>query len=224
MSAVTPFVQPKKDFRRLYVFGCGGSGREVAWLAEQAWGDAIEIVFLVDQRQYLREPVNGHRVLLLSEADCSDEARFVVALGNPLLRRKAAAACAHAGHRAATLIHPRVEMSHWLTIGEGTVICAASVLTTNVKVGVHVQINLGCTISHDVRVGDFSTLSPGVHVSGHVHIGDGVFIGTSACIINGSAEAPLTIGDGAVIAAGACVTKDVTPHTLVAGVPAVRKR
>lgn len=210
--------------RRLYIFGCGGSGREVAWLAEQAWDDAIEIIFLVDQRQFLRDPVNGHPVQLLGEAECTGEARFVVALGDPALRRKAATACADVGLRAATLIHPGTEMSRWLKIGEGTVVCAASVLTTNINIGAHVQINVSCTVSHDVHIGDFSTLSPGVHVSGHVDIGCDVFVGTNACFINGNADAPLVIGDGAVIAAGACVTQAVEPGALVAGVPALRKR
>ena len=48
-----------------------------------------------------------------------------------------------------------------------------------------------------------------------VIIGDNVWIGTKAMIMKG-----VTIGDGAIIAAGAIVTKDVPPHTIVAGVPA----
>jgi acetyltransferase-like isoleucine patch superfamily enzyme len=83
---------------------------------------------------------------------------------------------------------------------------------------------LDCTIGHDVVVGSYSTLSPGVHVSGNVRIGGNVFIGTGACIINGRASEPLTIGDGAVVAAGACVTRSVDPGAMVAGVPAIRKR
>ena len=49
-----------------------------------------------------------------------------------------------------------------------------------------------------------------------VSICDGVWLGARCIILPG-----VTIGEGAVVAAGAVVTKDVPPHTLVAGVPAV---
>lgn len=48
-----------------------------------------------------------------------------------------------------------------------------------------------------------------------VKIEDNVWIGTRAIIMKG-----VTIGEGAVVAAGAIVTKDVPPHTIVAGIPA----
>jgi acetyltransferase-like isoleucine patch superfamily enzyme len=67
-------------------------------------------------------------------------------------------------------------------------------------------------------------LSPGVHVSGYVHIGRRVFIGTGVNIVNGKPGKPLVIGDDAIVAAGACVTRDVPPRCLVAGVPAVVRR
>lgn len=49
----------------------------------------------------------------------------------------------------------------------------------------------------------------------HVTIGNDVWIGARAMIMDGVA-----IGDGAVIAAGAVVTKDVPPYAIVGGVPA----
>lgn len=54
-----------------------------------------------------------------------------------------------------------------------------------------------------------------------VEIGNDVWIGAGAAIINGC-----KIGDGAIVAAGAVVAKDVTPYTIVGGVPAreIRKR
>ncbi len=48
-----------------------------------------------------------------------------------------------------------------------------------------------------------------------VTIGDHAFIGTRATVLPG-----VTIGAGAAVAAGAVVTRDVPPHTVVAGVPA----
>lgn len=211
------------DFRTLYIFGAGGHGREIAWLARQILGDAVEIIHLVDQAKYLHDSVNGNPVKLLANIESGSTSRFVVALGDSTARKLATNACLATGLLPISLVHPRVEISDLVQIGLGSVLGAGCVVTTNIKIGEHVHINIGSTISHDVEVGDFSTLSPGVHVSGHVHIGREVFIGTGANIINGSASEPLIIGDGAVVAAGACVIRSVAPATMVAGVPAVQK-
>jgi acetyltransferase-like isoleucine patch superfamily enzyme len=69
-------------------------------------------------------------------------------------------------------------------------------------------------------VGDYTTLAPGVHVSGLVHFGERVYVGTGAVISNGTREQPLTIGHDAVIGAGACVTESVGAGLVVAGAPA----
>jgi acetyltransferase-like isoleucine patch superfamily enzyme len=46
-------------------------------------------------------------------------------------------------------------------------------------------------------------------------VGTGAWLGARVTVLPG-----VTIGDGAVVAAGAVVTRDVAPHTVVAGVPA----
>jgi sugar O-acyltransferase (sialic acid O-acetyltransferase NeuD family) len=120
----------------------------------------------------------------------------------------------------ATLVHPRVEKSRWVTIGSGVVICAGNILTTNITIGDNVQINLDCTVGHDVQLAEYATLAPGVHVSGCVTVGRRVYIGTGAVIINGTQQEPLTIGDDAVVGAAACVTRSVAAGATVVGVPA----
>jgi sugar O-acyltransferase (sialic acid O-acetyltransferase NeuD family) len=212
------------EFERLYIFGAGASGREVAWLAERAYGDTMQIVFVVDKAEYLAETVNGISVTLLGRIEPKGLERFVVAIGDPTVRRRAAKLCTAVPLRATSLVHPNAEVSRWARVEPGSVISAGVIVTTNAHIGQHVHINVGCTISHDVVIGDYSTLSPGVHIAGHVRIGNSVFIGVGANVINGTATAPLLIGDGAVIAAGACVTAEVPAGSMVAGVPAVRKR
>lgn len=216
LASVTP--------RLLYIVGAGGFGREVAWLASDIWGNKIAIRFVVDHPDYLTGAVNGIPVELLSSLRPDKDSSYVVAIGEPSLRSKLAIKMQDAGFQAKTLIHPGSRMSEWIELGEGVVIAAGNILTTGIKLERHVHVNLACTIGHDVTIGEFSTLSPGVHVSGHVRIGKGVFIGTGANIINGSASQPLVIGDGAIVAAGACVIRDVEPGSMVAGVPATRRR
>ena len=226
MTDRNPHSASAQRYERLLIFGAGGFGREVAWLAQECWGERTDIVFCVDQPQYVSAPVNGIPVRLLQEfaGDISDRLAYVVAVGDPEQRIRIAGLHESMGIPPATLVHPRVEASRWIEIGPGSILCAGVIATTNIVIGAHVHINLDCTIGHDAVIGDYATLSPGVHVSGNVTIGRRVFVGTGATIINGSPTSPLLIGDGAVVAAGACVTRPVEPGALVAGVPAVRKR
>ena len=127
-----------------------------------------------------------------------------------------------AGLRAAPpLVHPTVRLDpESVSIGDGTVICPGCTLTTDIEVGRHAQINLHCTVGHDVRLGDYATLAPGVHISGRVIVGRGAYFGTGAVTIDGTRDAPLLVGEDAVVGAGAVVTKEVPAAATVVGVPA----
>lgn len=207
---------------RLLVFGAGGFGREVAWLAGAAL-PGVPVEFVVDRPEYLTGPVDGHPVSLLEEVE-GEGAGYVVALGDPSARRRAVEVCEQTGLRSVAVVHPGVDLRGLNTIGTGAVLCAGAILTTGITVGEHVHVNLASTIGHDVVIGEFSTIAPGANISGHVHLGRDVYIGTGATVINGAAGDPLVIGDSVVVAAGACVTGPVEAGAMVAGVPAVRKR
>jgi maltose O-acetyltransferase len=80
------------------------------------------------------------------------------------------------------------------------------------------------TIGDDVGIGAFTELIGhdashkrfiGHTRVGRITIGNNVFIGHSAIILPG-----VTIGDETIVAAGAVITRDVPPHTIVAGNPA----
>jgi sugar O-acyltransferase (sialic acid O-acetyltransferase NeuD family) len=211
---------------QLAVYGAGGFGREVAWLAEsctrhnQKW----DVVCFIDDN-IQQEEFNSIPVVSLDEAkDKFKEAKIISGIGIPRLRELTMEKASATGFGFASLIHQKTEMSKWLDIGEGVVICAGNILTTNIILGKHVQINLDCTIGHDVIMNDFATLAPGVHVSGYVHIGKRAYIGTGAVIINGVKDDPLVIGDDVIIGAGACVTKSVPAGETWGGIPAKQLR
>lgn len=208
---------------QVVVYGTGGSGREIAWLAAccRDRGTGPEVVcFVDDDEKKWGSVINGLRVIDLSGAkQLYPEAGIIIGVGNPRTRERLVQRAVEMGFRFVDLIYPGVERSKWIEHGEGLVICAGCILSVNIRLGRHVQINFGCTISHDVVMGDFTTLAPGVHVTGCVHLGRRVWVGAGATFVNGTPEEPIVIGDDVVIGAGACVTKSIPSGTWV-GVPA----
>jgi len=105
----------------------------------------------------------------------------------------------------------------------------------DVIIGDHTRIGLHNTIIGPVEIGNNVNLAQGITVTALNHnfsdtnkrideqgvstnpvtIEDDVWVGANAVILPG-----VTIGEHCVVAAGAIVTKDVPPHSLVAGVPA----
>lgn len=212
------------EVKQIAVYGAGGFGREVAWLIEACNQDAqkYEVACFIDDNPAIQGKVlNEISVLDLESVRMQFPYAYVVSgAGAPKTRQVMMDKAAAVGFRFETIIHPSVERSKWISIGIGTIICAGSIITTNIKLGQHVQINLDCTIGHDVILDDYTTLAPGVHISGWVHTGKRVYIGTGGVIINGTDEDPIIIGDDAIIGAGAVVTKNVPAGTTVVGVPA----
>lgn len=205
--------------RSVAVYGAGGFAREVAWLAQEC---GYRVCCLIeDEPAVTGGSLNGVPILSLDETVSRfPSAAVAPAIGRPATREIVAGRARSRGRDFATLVHPRTEKSERVVLGAGVIICAGTILTTDIVVGDHVHLNIGCTIGHDVELGDYATLAPGVHVSGAVKIGRRAYIGTGAVIINGTRHDPLTIGDDAVVGAGACVTRSVPAATTVVGVPA----
>lgn len=213
--------------KQIVIYGGGGFAREVAWLVQscnvQAKKTYEVVCFIDDDDEKQGMFLNNFPVFNLKEAYANfPEALIISGIGSPKIREKVMVKAENMGFRAATIIHPTVQYStEWNNIKEGSVICAGNILTVNITLGKHVQINLDCTIGHDAILDDFTTLAPGVHVSGWVHFGKRIYVGTGANIINGTEEAPIVIADDVTIGAGACVTKSITqPGVTVVGVPA----
>lgn len=207
--------------KELIIFGASGFGREVAWAVERinkvspTWN---LLGFIDDDESIQGSAINGYRVLGKTE-DIRNypDAYFVCAVGASRVREKIVnnMKSVNPDVKFGTVIDPTVEMSDLVTIGEGTIICAHTIITVNIEIGSHVIINLDCTVGHDAVLKDFVTLYPSVNVSGITTIGHAAELGTGMQIIQGKA-----VGDYSIVGAGAVVVKDIPEKCTAVGSPA----
>jgi sugar O-acyltransferase (sialic acid O-acetyltransferase NeuD family) len=203
------------------IIGAGGHAREVLDVldAVNASKPTFEIL------GYIVEPAFGRPGEIVNDCPIlggfdwfvgrESQVKAICAVGAPALRRRLAERALGSGIRFLNAIHPEAHFTRWVTFGEGVVITAGCILTNQIRVGSHVHVNIGCTVSHNNVLEDFATLAPGVHSAGNVRFREGCDIGVGASIIP-----KIEIGAWSIVGAGAVVIRDVPPNSTVAGVPA----
>lgn len=154
------------------LIGAGGSANEI-----KAHMSMFDMMCFVDDEYYDKKNKN---VLPLSKFD-PYEYEILISIGDGLIRKKMVKKLP-TETKYFTYIHPSVIiLGKDFEIGEGSIVCANSIITTNCKIGKHSQLNLSTTISHDCRIGDFFTTAPNVSIAGNCEIGDFVYFGTNSC-------------------------------------------
>lgn len=207
----------------LAIFGVGGHARECAWIAAEAgWSVRcfVDRAAAAPSAQASAEPVIEEERFLQSAAQGFDA---VIGIGDGSVRRRIAERVrAKVGElgRWATLRHSSAITAPSAIVGAGAVLFPQTSVSVDVRLGLHVVVNVGASISHDAVIGDYVTIGPGARIAGGVVIGDGALIGVGASIRNAAPSKPIRIGPGAVVGAGAVVIGDVPAGATVVGVPA----
>lgn len=162
--------------------------------------------------------INGYPVLgaIHEINNYEDSLLLVLAIGNPIVKKKVFEKIKNPKVSFPSLIHPSVIISKDAVIVEdGCIICAGNIITCNIKIERFTILNLACTVGHDTTIGAFSSFMPSVNISGEVTIHSSVYVGTGAKIIN-----QLEIGENTVIGAGAVVSKSIPANCTAVGIPA----
>jgi len=145
-------------------------------------------------------------------------------------------------------IHDTAEVSEDTEIGDGTKIWNLAQVREDAKIGSSCIISKNVYIDKGVKIGNNVKIQNNVNVYNGVTVEDDVFLGPSMTFTNDKlprAANPewevaktlvkrgasiganativcgIVIGEYAMVGAGAVVTKDVAPHTLVVGNPAL---
>jgi sugar O-acyltransferase (sialic acid O-acetyltransferase NeuD family) len=191
------------------IIGAGGFGREVYGSLSSM--EKINTVFFVDDN-YWNE--GNNLILPMSKFD-PQEYEVVIAIGDPRDRFDIVQRLPKET-KYFTHIHPSCQiLGDDVEIGEGSIICAGSIITTNVKIGRHAHLNLQTTIGHDCEIGDYFTTAPGSKISGNCKIYDCVYLGT-----NSSIKEKITIHSLTTIGLNSGVVKDITESGIYVGTPA----
>ena len=158
--------------------------------------------------------------------------RWFIRLLAPLYQHRGKHAVIHKSARMDTPPYRKFSLGDYSVIESFACINNA---VGDVQIGNHTRIGLHNTVIGPVKIGNHVNLAQGITVTALNHnftdsnkrideqgistnavsIEDDVWIGANAVILPG-----VTISNHCVVAAGAVVTKDVPPHSLVAGVPA----
>jgi sugar O-acyltransferase (sialic acid O-acetyltransferase NeuD family) len=200
------------------IVGAGGFGAETASLVEdlnRAGANWHLLGFLDDDASLDGSSVIGYPVLGPVEWLENQDVQYVVAIGSSRLRSQLVRRMIGRGSGPATLVHPSVAMHSSSTIGEGSIICRGTTVTVRTAIGSHCIVNLHCTVGHDAHLADFTTLHPGVHVSGGASLGTATELGTGDVVLPG-----VSVGDGSIVGAGAVVTRDLPAGVVAVGTPA----
>ena len=204
---------------KIAIVSSGGFAREVLTLIDAINKTEHRFEFLGFIDEDKSQTIHGYPIIGSDEEinKTQEPISIVIAVGEPRLKEKISYKYDNPLISFPTLIHPTAIIADPsnVIIGQGCIICAGVIITTDIIIKDFVTLNLQCTVGHDTVVEEYSAFMPTVNISGEVNVGKGVYVGTGAKIIN-----QVDIGEHTIVGAGAVVAKSLPANCTAVGVPA----
>ena len=201
------------------IIGAGTYGEVyLAYLQEAG----VEIVgFLDDDPKYKDVDVKGVPVLggipMMETIKQTHGVEAVYCpLGNNKLRVKFLTMAKEYGLQTPNYIHPSVNISPNVTIGEGVYILLGTSIMPHTVIKNYVMISMNVGLAHHNVLEEGVFLSTGCNFGASIHAHKYAYCGIASTIMTGLHE----LGEDCLIGAGAVVIRDVEPKAIMVGVPA----
>ena len=202
----------------IVILGSGGFAKEVAFLVKEINRHHPTYHFL----GYVDNTGETNPSMLLAGNDewllnYSKELDVAIGIGNPIMIKELIAKfSSNKNLRFPNLIHPNA-IGDWdnIKLGNGNIICAGNIFTTDIEIGSFNIFNLSCTLGHDAKIHSYNVFNPTVNLSGGINIGCCNLIGTGAQVLQ-----YVSIESDIMIGAGAVTTKNLIEPGTYVGMPA----
>jgi UDP-perosamine 4-acetyltransferase len=200
---------------KVVIIGCGGHAKVIIDILKS--DPEIDIVGCTDP--YVKGWVSGIPILgddsLLQELYDSGVQHAFIAVGDNAVRQQLSRKAAYIGFLFVNAISRFAYVASSAQLGTGIAIMPGAVVQVDAHIGDGSIINTNASVDHDCKIGSLCHAAPGVTLSGHVIVEEGVFLGTGTKVIDG-----MHIGEWSILGAGAVVVDAIPHHCLAVGVPA----
>lgn len=201
--------------KQVVIIGAGGHAKVIADIIVKS-GDRV-YGFLDDNLEIGTTIANNEQFKIIGKIEKINKLKentnleFVIAIGDNTVRKKIAE---NYNVKYYTAIHPSSIIALDVSIEEGTVVMANTVINTSAKIGRHCIVNTGAIIEHDNIIENYVHVSPNATLCGTVKIGECTHIGANATVKNNT-----EICNKCIIGAGALVVKNINESGTYVGVP-----
>lgn len=203
----------------LYIYCAGGFGKEVMDVARRRnnathqWGD-IKFVddVLAGEVKYGVQVVSFDQVI---DTDGLDHAEFLIAAGEPAVKRKIKEKLEQANAKLGRLVDFSTVVADTAQISDGVIITPLCSISSDAILDRNSCVNTMSIIGHDVFIGGNSVISSMVNMGGGCIVGENSYIGMGALIKEG-----LKIGSNSIVGMGSVVYNDIPDGVIALGNPA----
>lgn len=198
----------------LAIYCAGGLGKEIVELAKSVnrWNTIAFVDDVTDQKEY-----RGCKVYRFSEVEgFTDTVEFIIANGEPAVRKALYEKIKAAGYLMATIISPYASIFPGAMISEGCILWDCGI-SADVQIKENVLINSHVITGHDVQIGAHSVISSNCFLGGKTKLEECVYMAPGSM-----AKDRIYVGKQAIISLGAVLLRNVRSGAIMVGNPARR--
>lgn len=140
--------------------------------------------------------------------------RFILGIGDNILRQKIARNIEKHNKSLLSVIHPSAILAKNAKLGHGSFIAPNVAVNSLAVIGKFVILNTSSVIEHECVIENGAHIAPGAVLAGNVTVGERTFIGANAVVKQG-----VRIGKDVVVGAGTVVLRDISDGMKVIGNP-----